>query len=446
MRRKAVITVTSDGRSHFAVAPSRPGVTGQRPVPESKAGAAGAGPVHVRLMVIAFAITGFGLRAGVTSVGSVLNNIQHSLNANGFVVGVLTTLPVLCFAAMGASAPWLATKVGLHRSLVLALAVSVVGFVSRAFAPNIGAFLVLSVVTLAGAAVANVMLPSLVKLHFAERVGHMTAIYATCLSIGTSISAGLTVPIGHVGGSWRVGLGIWAIFPALAILPWLSTVRRESRPTSRTSTEPRKRGRRDLVRSPTAWTLTLFFGAMCAIAYIGFGWMAHFMTAHGISQATAGAMVAVMTAVSIPGAMLIPRVPHPRHRTVIIALCSCFAAAFVGLGVAPAGGAWVWMVLFGMGTGLFPLSLTMIGMRARNHETTHATSAFVQSIGYLIAGAGPLLFGALYSATHGWSAPLAMLWVALIITAITGWLAARPRFVDDEITTAERPIEVAQRS
>lgn len=102
------------------------------------------------------------------------------------------------------------------------------------------------------------------------------------------------------------------------------------------------------------------------------------------------------------------------------------------------------MVLFGVGTGLFPLSLAMIGMRTRTHETTAAASAFVQAIGYLIAGTGPLLFGVLYSATHGWSAPLSLLWVALVITAVTGWLAARPRFVDDETTAVRRPVEATQ--
>jgi CP family cyanate transporter-like MFS transporter len=386
------------------------------------------------LIVAALALTGFGLRAGVTSVGSVLDNIEHGLNTNSTVVGLLTTLPVLCFALVGARAAWLATKVGLHRALVLALAVSFLGFASRAFASGIGVFLALSVLTLAGAAVANVLLPSLVKLHFPDRIGPMTAVYATALSIGTAISADLTVPIADAAGSWRVGLGVWAFLPALAILPWLSTVRRESRPVRKTPAEPRKLGSQDLVRSQTVWVLTLFFGALSAIAYIGFGWMAHFMNAHGIPEATAGAMVALLTGVSIPGAMLIPTISPARHRTVIASLIACLAASFIGLGVAPAGGAWVWMVLFGVGTGLFPLSLTMIGMRARTHETTAAASAFVQAIGYLIAGAGPLLFGVLYSATHGWSAPLSLLWVALVITAITGWLAARPRFVDDEIS------------
>lgn len=388
------------------------------------------------LMVVALALTGLGLRAGVTSVGSVLSNIERGLDANSALAGLLTTLPVLCFAVLGACAPWLAAKAGLHRALVLALAVSFLGFVSRALAPDIGVFLALSVLTLAGAAMANVLLPSLVKLHFPDRVGHLTAVYAAALSVGTSISAGLTVPVADAAGSWRVGLGVWAVFPAVAILPWLSTIRRESRPARTTPAGPRQLGHRDLIGSRTAWVLTLFFGGLSAIAYIGFGWMAHFLSSHGISAATAGAMVALMTGVSIPVAMFVPTLRPARHRAVIVSLVACLAASFAGLGLAPAGGAWAWMVLFGVGTGLFPLSLTMIGMRTRTHATTVATSAFVQAIGYLIAGTGPLLFGALYSATHGWSAPLSLLWLALIITAVTGWLAARPRFVDDETPAA----------
>jgi MFS transporter, CP family, cyanate transporter len=396
-------------------------------------------PARRVLLVVALALTGLGLRAAVTSVGSVLGSIEHGLNASSVLAGLLTTLPVLCFALLGGWAPWLAGKAGLHRALVLALAVSFLGFVSRAFAPGIGVFLALSVLTLAGAAVANVLLPSLVKLHFPDRVGHMTAVYAAALSIGTSISAGLTVPVADAAGTWRVGLGVWAVFPAVAILPWLSTVRRESRPAGPTPAGPRKLGRRDLLGSRTAWTLTLFFGGLSAIAYIGFGWMAHFLSAHGIPAATAGAMIAVMTGVNIPVAMFIPTLRPARYRAVIVSLVACFAASFAGLGIAPAGGAWLWMVLFGVGTGLFPLSLTMIGLRTRTHETTAATSAFVQTIGYLIAGTGPLLFGALYSATHGWPAPLSLLWIALVITAVTGWLAARPGFVDDETKAAASP-------
>ena len=44
--------------------------------------------------------------------------------------------------------------------------------------------LALSLLALGGMATANVLLPSLVKLHFPDRVGLMTSIYSTALAIG----------------------------------------------------------------------------------------------------------------------------------------------------------------------------------------------------------------------------------------------------------------------
>ena len=93
----------------------------------------------------------------------------------------------------------------------------------------------------------------------------------------------------------------------------------------------------------------------------------------------------------------------------------------------------MWMVLAGVGTGVFPVALTMIGLRARTAETTAALSAFVQAIGYIVAGTGPLLFGVLYGATRHWTLPLALLFAALALAFAAGWLACRERFVDDEL-------------
>ena len=54
-------------------------------------------------------------------------------------------------------------------------------------------------------AMANVLLPSLVKLHFPDRIGLVTAIYTTALSIGLTAALVLTVPIAR--GVRRLALG-----------------------------------------------------------------------------------------------------------------------------------------------------------------------------------------------------------------------------------------------
>jgi len=385
--------------------------------------------------VVALALTGLSMRTAVTSVGAVLDDLQAGLHTSSGVAGVITTLPVICFALIGAAAPRLAHRFGAHQLLVGSLIAMTIGLLGRAAVGQVWAFILLSVLALSGGAVANVLLPTLVKRHFPDRIGRMTAVYTTALAVGTTAAAGLTVPFGSLGSGsgsgdgWRYGLGSWALFSTVAILPWLPTLRHD-RPVAGAA---RGLAATRLLRSPTAWALTIFFAFQSFQAYIAFGWFAKFMDAHGVASGTAGAMVAVLSAMTIPVSMVVPSVPAAKHRAVLVWLTVCYLIAYVGLAVAPVGGAWAWMVLTGIGSGQFPLALTMIGLRSREAETTAALSAFVQSIGYIVAGSGPLLFGVLNDVTGGWSLPLALLFIGLAIAVAAGFRAALPRFVDDEM-------------
>jgi CP family cyanate transporter-like MFS transporter len=389
-------------------------------------------PTGARLRIIlvaALVLTGLSMRTAVTSVGAVLDDLQHGLHTTSGVAGVITTLPVVCFAVIGALTPRMSFRFGAHQLLVVALILMTIGMMLRPLTSSVLPFALLSVLALTGGAISNVLLPSLVKLHFPDRIGRMTAVYTTALAVGTTAAAGLTVPIGNLGDGWRLGLGSWAVLSAVAVLPWLPTVRHD-RPTTG---EPRGLSARALVRSRTAWTLTVFFAFQSFQAYIAFGWFAKFLHRHGLSTGTAGWMLALLSAVGIPVSMIVPTIAPRLHRRVIVALSAAYLVAYAGLAVAPVGGAWVWMTLVGLGSGMFPLALTMIGLRARTAETTAALSAFVQAIGYIVAGAGPLLFGVLYGATNHWAWPLSLLFVALAVALAAGWMAARPCFVDDEL-------------
>ena len=384
---------------------------------------------QIWLLLAALVLTGLSMRTAVTSVGAVLDDLESGLHVSSGAAGLITTLPVICFAAMGSLTPRLSHRFGAHRLLVVSLLLMTLGLVLRAVVGSIWAFLLLSVLALSGGAISNVLMPSLVKRHFPDHIGRMTAVYTTALAIGLTASAGLTVPIGRLGDGWPLGLGSWALLSAVAVLPWLPTLRRD-RPDP---DAPRGLSAKRLVHSRTAWLLMIFFAFQSFQAYIAFGWFAKFLRAHGISAGAAGAMVALVAAVSIPVSMVVPSVAPKRRQLVIALLGVCYLVAYVGLAVAPVGGAWAWMALTGIGGGMFPMALTMIGLRARTAETTAALSAFVQAIGYIVAGTGPLLFGVLYGATGGWGLPLALLFIALAISLTAGWLACRSSFVDDEL-------------
>ncbi|HEV7205721.1 MAG TPA: MFS transporter [Jatrophihabitans sp.] len=384
---------------------------------------------HHRMLVAALLLTGLSMRTAVTSVGAALDDLQRGLHASGTVAGLITTLPVVCFAGIGALTPRLSRHLGAHRLLTGSLVVTTVGLLLRPEMGNSAGFAALSVLALAAGAVSNVLMPTLVKLHFPERIGPMTALYTTALAVGVTAGAGLTVPIGDAVGGWRVGLGSWGLLTAVAVLPWLPTLRRDPAEAGAAHAVPMSA----MLHSRTAWAVMIFFAAQSMQAYIAFGWFARFLVGHGISHATAGAMVAALSAVGIPVSLVAPRVPAERQRAVITAFCGCNLIAYVGMALAPVGGAWVWMVLAGIGGGTFPIALTIIGLRARDAGTTASLSAFSQSLGYIIAGSGPLLFGALFGATGSWALPLAVLFGSLVITQVAAWPATAPRFVDDEM-------------
>ena len=400
-----------------------------------------AGSSHRRVVLVAaLLLTGLSMRTAATSVGAALDDLQRGLHVSGGVAGLITTLPVLCFAVFGSLTPRLSRRIDPQRLLTIALTLTTVGLVLRPITDSVTVFALLSVLGLLGGAVSNVLMPSLVKRYFPDRIGPMTALYTTALAVGSTAGAGLTVPIGDAfsgggaSGGWRVGLGFWGILTALAVVPWVVTLR--SVRAERADTDPPKAPAvAGLLRSRTAWALTIFFAAQSMQAYIGFGWFARFFTGHGVDHGTAGALVALFSALSIPVSVVAPRVPARRQRLVILGFCACTIIAYCGLAAAPVGGSWAWMVLAGIGSGTFPMVLTLIGQRARTAQGTAALSAFAQSIGYVIAGTGPLLFGALFGATGHWALPLVVLFVAAGITTLATFPVTVVRYVDEPVPT-----------
>ncbi|MCK5930153.1 MAG: MFS transporter, partial [Nocardioides sp.] len=105
------------------------------------------------------------LRPAAVSVGPVLEEVRAGLAMSSPEAALLTSLPVLAFAVVGALAPLAARRVGLHRVTLLAMLAVTAGLLARALTDSDELFLVLSFVAVAGAALANVLIPSLVKQH-----------------------------------------------------------------------------------------------------------------------------------------------------------------------------------------------------------------------------------------------------------------------------------------
>lgn len=389
------------------------------------------------LVLVGMLLVALNLRAAVTSLGALLDEVRGGLGLSGTMAGFVTTLPTIAFAGLGALTPWLVRRYAPARVLVVAMLALTVGQVLRVATDSAAVFVLTSALALAGIAVANILLPMLVKQHFPHRTGLVTGAYTMALTIGTTVAAASAVPVAHAVGSWRAGLGVWAGMAAVAVLPWVplalrarATRRRAATPAAAVATPTRVRPE----RTRLGWAMAVYFGAQSLSGYAIMGWLAQLFRDSGYAPEAAGLLLAGVTALGVPVALGMPTLAGRLRtlRPLVLALTAFSTAAYLGLALAPRGLAPLWVLLLALGQGAFPMILTTIGLRARTAEGTVALSAFAQSTGYVIAALGPLLVGILYEATGGWTAPLGFLLVALVVQTGAGMVIARPRYIEDE--------------
>lgn len=394
------------------------------------------GPV----LIVGIVLAALNLRPAITSLGALFEETRTGLGMSGTVAGLITSVPALCFAAVGVTAPRLSRRFGPAAVVCAGMAAIAAGLLIRPFASNAAGFLAASVLSLAGIALTNVLLPVIVKRWFPDRVGTMTGLYSMALAAGTSLAAAATVPLtSALGGNWRTGLLVWAVLALAAVLPWLpiaAAARRTRAAEAAAGTAPgapADTGPR-VVRSRTAWALACYFGLQATGAYVTMGWLPQIFRDAGVSAATAGVLLAVTMVMGVPLAFVIPRLAgRMRNQGPIAVTLGLFGlAGYLGLYLAPAAGAWAWALLLGISNCAFPLVITMIGLRARSSAGVVRLSAFAQSTGYLISIPGPLLIGALYQHSGGWNLPLALMAGLLVPQVALGVLAGRDRTIEDE--------------
>jgi MFS transporter, CP family, cyanate transporter len=373
-------------------------------------------------------LVGLNLRPAVTSLTPVLGHVRADFAVGATAIGILGALPELCFAVIGVLTPAIARRIGLERTVVAAMALTVIGQVTRALATDAVALLTLSAVAMTGMALGNVALPPLVKRYFPTRIGAVTGVYTLMLSVGTALPPLLAVAVADAHG-WRASAGSWAILGLIAAVPWIITLRRAH--LENTGARPLHE-HVPVWRTPMAWGIAVFFGATSLNAYVLFAWLPTLLTDSGSSPATAGAMLSLFAAVGVPCALVVPpiaaRVRNPFP--LVLLFLTFFASGYLGLLLAPQHLTALWVVLAGLGPAAFPMSLALVNLRTATHSGASQLSGFAQGVGYGIAAVGPIAFGALHDLTGDYRAGFGMLGCVLVVWLAAGWIACKPDTVE----------------
>ncbi len=387
-------------------------------------------------------LVAFCLRLSVAALSPIVSFIAHDIPLDPLVLGIIGAAPPVTFAGTGLATPWLSRRLGLERSLVVAAVLMAAGQVLRSLAPDEVLLVVGTVVSLLGAAIANVLLPPVVKKYFPDRITQVTTIYAVLISLSTALPALLAVPLA-TSVNWRFSLGAWFVFALIAIVPWVvasfahlreTAARARSNDPGALESEPSLEGR--LFRSPVAWAIMITFSISSINVYAFFAWLPSLLvqTAH-VSSGEAGALLALYAIMGFPGSLVIPWLAG-RIRNVGILLYVALALFFVGdagLLFAPAAAPILWVAIAGLGPFLFPLSLVLINSRTRSHRGSVALSGFVQGVGYIIAAVSPLAFGLLEQATGNWTLSLCFLFLLTLATIPAGIILGRGHYLEDDL-------------
>jgi CP family cyanate transporter-like MFS transporter len=339
----------------------------------------------------------------------------------------MTSLPIVCFGLGAFLSPALVKRFTLNKAMMYVLIVLTIAMATRLLG-GFPALITSTIIIGLAIAIANVLIPTIVREQFPDRIELITGVYVTLLAISASFAAAIAVPSSDLLGGWRGALAVWIIPAVLAFVFWVPLFR--SKAVGKiTSIETHAEERKAVVRSSLTWGIVFFFGLQSGGFYSILNWLPSLLIDRGMSAVDAGSLLGLTTFVGVPSGFLASLLFRKFKSLSLIA---------VGMtSLTLAGLLMIWLtpellvlacVITGFGfAATFPLSLTLIGSRASTSTQTTQLSALAQGWGYLISAAGTFGFGFLREVTGNWDASLVLVSVLTFIQLFAGAVAGRDK-------------------
>ncbi|MCK3825827.1 cyanate transporter [Pseudomonas sp. W2Aug9] len=348
-------------------------------------------PTTAVWLMISVVLVALNLRPSMAAVGPLLSSIRVDVPLSFSSAALLTMLPVMAmglamFVGMG-----LAKRLGEHRSIMLSLLVIGLATLSRLLLDSALELIVSAIAAGVGIALIQALMPTLIKSRFSADVSLFMGLYVTAIMGGAALAASLSPLVQVRTGSWRIGLAIWAVLALLALVFWY-TQRSALPPLPQAASSTRE----SFFSNRRAWLLAIFFGLGTASYTCVLAWLAPYYVEQGWSEQNAGLLLGLLTAMEVISGLVTPAIANRRQdkRGVIAVLLALIILGFCGLILSPQHWSLLWPCLLGLGIGgLFPMSLIVSLDHLDNPRRAGSLTAFVQGIGYLIAGVSPLIAG-----------------------------------------------------
>jgi len=353
------------------------------------------------LLVTGILLISINLRTSIASVGPLIPFIREDLGLSNGLAGFLTTLPLLTFATFSLFAPSIGKKLGMGRAVFLGISILTIGVIVRVLG-GIELLLFGTALTGIGIVIANVLIIPLIKVRLPHKLGLMTALLATMMSLFAAVAAGFSVPIAvDLSFGWRGSLSFWAIFMVIALVFWIPQL---SRPKAGMHVGEGKA--KNVWKSKLAWQVTIFMGCQSVMYFTLTAWLPDMLVARGWSPVEAGAVSSIMQLISLIGSYFVPSIliKLKKQSGVILVVGIGYTIGFLGLLLESELTTYLSLAIIGLGMGAsLSIAYTLISLRTSEDQTTAKLSAMVQSSGYYLAALGPILFGVSLDLFGSWN-------------------------------------------
>jgi CP family cyanate transporter-like MFS transporter len=391
------------------------------------------------LTLLALVTAGLTMRPLLTSVSTLLPRLQSSMGVGNATASLLAAAPMVMMGAIACLAGGLLQRHSTRRILIVGLALLLAGTAVRQWVGSGTTLLLTAALGGLGIGLVQMAMPGAIRQRFPSRSAAVTGLWSGALMGGGGLGAALTPWLAERLNT-SFALSGWSVLVLLALLLWLAV--RLMEPARTESQQPRMRTA--LHRFPRAWSLALSFGLVNGTYASLIAWLPDSFMRYGWPAQASGTLLALMIAAQVCGALILPLLGRGQDRRGLILLCLLLqGVGLSGFLFLPLAAPWLWAIAAGVGLGgAFPLALVL----ALDHlaRPVHAARlvAFVQGVGFIIAGIMPFIAGQLRALTgslhSAWALHLAIICGLMLLNLRfhpRSYHRAFPALADDTATT-----------
>lgn len=368
------------------------------------------------VVLLALALVAVNLRAVLTAIPPLTEQIQAETGWSDTTIGLLTTLPLIVMGLAALIVPAVAARLGRTRAVSFALILLIAASGLRLLAIWPWTLFVTTVLAGFGIAIATGLVPGIVREQLPRSTGSATGLWTAIMFVGATLAAALTIPLALLTGSWPIALAVWAL-PAVAGLVVWTLTERSSAPAAESG--PRLVRITHLPwRDAKAWALTAYIAINSLIFYTALAWVAPSLEERGWSAEASGGLFGVFAAAPILAAVLLPWLGQriAARRTLWAATAIATVIPLLFLAYAPHTATLLMLFIFGFAnSGGFTISLSMLSEFVHDAAASARLTAMAFTVTFLLAAAGPALAGMLLDLTQSWTA----VYVILAVIAVT---------------------------